>query len=91
MRKMKLTIAKRWKWLAKDADGEWRFHTHKPLIEIFEYWQSETRDSNETENINTLYAFSSIPYKGDASNPFKGDWKDSLHKRNGDEWEPVKS
>ena len=31
---MKLTINKKWKWLAKEPNGVWYFHTDKPRRQI---------------------------------------------------------
>ena len=71
-------LDKRWKWLAADYGGIWWFYTHKPIKrKEYDEWEVNQSDRDWEE---------AIDYKI----PFKGDWKDSLHKRNGDEWELVK-
>ena len=67
---MKLTIVKKWNWLARDEDGEWCLFEKKP-IRSDRCWHS----SGDIEILN--YNTFNVP-EGD-------NWKNSLYKRCEDE------
>ena len=73
---MKLTkIHPSWKYLAMDYDGDWYFRIGKPSMISNCIWERSKKG----------YGIIGCPFDV----PFSGDWKDSLHRRNGDEWEVV--
>lgn len=70
-------------WVACDQDGDWKWFSHKPSIEIYKcskegYWSLDSYDYKDG-----IYPYSQLmdelPYFGlKKLLPFDGDWKESL-------------